>query len=606
MPITDLMPNPKQQYFLAAGIPLVGGKIYTYAAGTSTPKATYTDVSGTIPQANPIILNSRGEPSNAIYWSGSYKVEIRDALNNLIYTVDNFNTIFSSLSGPGGASLINYGSATLSTILATHFTYVVNSIAALSAIDTTLYSYALVTGYYAAGDGGGGNYYLDAADVTTPTNGGTVIAAIGGGRWKLQRGGLVSPRQFGAKGDFVADDTDALNRWTLYLMGGNAATNQHAGYGAAGTYKVTGAGWQVPVGDYMPNLFTDGADQFVIKGSVSPLMTISATGGSGMIPTVTWEGIKLDGVATGANEGVRVAGACFFTGRGWHFYRLGTAIRMYNIVAATFTEGVVFEDAYFDTSVTTWLQFSKSAGDASFRSSGLRNFKGNLGATAGPAILIDAGCVPYFGPMSGIIWCFNPNGVFIRNNSSQVPFIGNLDTETQAANTNKLTLADNAGSGYVFLQGSVSGWNYGSANLHLGKLVQDTNYFNANTGEGQMFQADTMSGQVVSTALGQRLKVPLTPGLTKPYLQWAAMMTVCATYTNGYYWQGVFLVLPGATDNIINSTALQSATVNNAGLIGAMTVSQGNDFNAWFDNPNLPAGGVLSYTIKYINGLIPQ
>jgi hypothetical protein len=113
--ITTLMPVPKQQYFAIAGIPLIGGKIYTYAAGTNNPKATYTDSAGTTPQANPIILNSRGEPANAIYWSGAYKVVVQDALGNIIYTVDNYNTdpaglwsIVATLLTAAGAGMVGF------------------------------------------------------------------------------------------------------------------------------------------------------------------------------------------------------------------------------------------------------------------------------------------------------------------------------------------------------------------------------------------------------------------------------------------------------------------------------------------------------------------
>lgn len=92
MPKTTLMPLPKQQFFTAVGTPLLGGKVYTYAAGTTSPKATFTDAAGTIPHKNPIVLNVRGEPPTAIFWSGNYRVEVRDALGGLIYTVDNYNT----------------------------------------------------------------------------------------------------------------------------------------------------------------------------------------------------------------------------------------------------------------------------------------------------------------------------------------------------------------------------------------------------------------------------------------------------------------------------------------------------------------------------------
>ena len=111
------MPVPKQQFFLAAGIPLVGGKIYTYAAGTTTPKNTYTDSAGVIPQANPIILNARGEPANAIFWSGAYKVEVHDALDNLIYTVDNYNTDPLGVAGISSTILASFASSTGSSLI---------------------------------------------------------------------------------------------------------------------------------------------------------------------------------------------------------------------------------------------------------------------------------------------------------------------------------------------------------------------------------------------------------------------------------------------------------------------------------------------------------
>ena len=41
-----------------SGNVLSGGKIYTYAAGTTTPAVTYTSSSGLIANGNPIILNS--------------------------------------------------------------------------------------------------------------------------------------------------------------------------------------------------------------------------------------------------------------------------------------------------------------------------------------------------------------------------------------------------------------------------------------------------------------------------------------------------------------------------------------------------------------------
>jgi hypothetical protein len=86
-----LTPSPKMQFFTAAGIPLVGGKLFTYASGTTVPLATYTDSTGNTANANPIILDSRGE---ANVWVGPsrYTFLLKDSLDNLIWSVDGVNT----------------------------------------------------------------------------------------------------------------------------------------------------------------------------------------------------------------------------------------------------------------------------------------------------------------------------------------------------------------------------------------------------------------------------------------------------------------------------------------------------------------------------------
>lgn len=68
--------------------PAVGWKIYTYETGTTTPKATFTDNAQTGTNANPTILNARGEAD--IWWSGAYKVVVKDSNDVTIYTVDNY------------------------------------------------------------------------------------------------------------------------------------------------------------------------------------------------------------------------------------------------------------------------------------------------------------------------------------------------------------------------------------------------------------------------------------------------------------------------------------------------------------------------------------
>jgi len=92
-----LSPSAKMAFVDAAGQPLVGGKLYTYIAGTTTLQTTYTDSSGTTANTNPIILDSRGE---ANVWLGGaiYKFILKDADDALIWTVDNISAPTSAVS----------------------------------------------------------------------------------------------------------------------------------------------------------------------------------------------------------------------------------------------------------------------------------------------------------------------------------------------------------------------------------------------------------------------------------------------------------------------------------------------------------------------------
>ena len=113
---TILSPAPKLQFFTEGGIPLAGGKLYSYAAGTTTPLATYTTSSGIQNNTNPIILDSRGE---AAVWLGaaSYKLKLTDSTDVEIWTVDNITTqdamnaltaFEASLASTQGSSLVGY------------------------------------------------------------------------------------------------------------------------------------------------------------------------------------------------------------------------------------------------------------------------------------------------------------------------------------------------------------------------------------------------------------------------------------------------------------------------------------------------------------------
>ena len=87
--MASLTPTPKQQFFDANGNPLVAGKVYTYAGGTTTPIATYTDQAGGTANTNPIILDSRGMANIWLQPTIAYKFLITDSNDVTQYTTDN-------------------------------------------------------------------------------------------------------------------------------------------------------------------------------------------------------------------------------------------------------------------------------------------------------------------------------------------------------------------------------------------------------------------------------------------------------------------------------------------------------------------------------------
>jgi hypothetical protein len=106
-----------QQFFDDNGVPLAGGLIYTYQAGSSTPLVTYTDNGGTIANANPIVLDASGRTPQQIWLltGYSYKFVLQNADAVLIQTLDNIypilqNAPVSAPAIPAGGIIIWSGS----------------------------------------------------------------------------------------------------------------------------------------------------------------------------------------------------------------------------------------------------------------------------------------------------------------------------------------------------------------------------------------------------------------------------------------------------------------------------------------------------------------
>jgi hypothetical protein len=178
------------QFFDNNGVPLSGGLLYTYLAGTTTATATFTSSTGLSAHSNPIVLDSAGRVPEEIWLTADtlYKFVLEDANNVLIGAWDN-------LPGISNANTLAADLANTSNI--------------------------------ALGDALIGFKQTFALGVMPGAVGKTLNN-------KMQD--LVSVKDFGAKGDGTTDDTASIQ----------AAINLACTYGGnvylpAGTYKISAA-----------------------------------------------------------------------------------------------------------------------------------------------------------------------------------------------------------------------------------------------------------------------------------------------------------------------------------------------------------------------------
>jgi hypothetical protein len=228
MPTVNLSPvgGAAAQFFDNAGNVLTGGKIFTYAAGTTTPEVTYTTNSGVIAHTNPIILDASGRvPSGGEIWltaNINYKFVLKDSNDVLIGTYDNISTFASD------ATLVTYTPASANAVQTTVARKLYQTVSVFDFM--TLAQQTDVTA---------GTLLLD---VTTP-----IQNAIN----SLERGVLIFP-----PGYYKTTSTIDI----LYKNDQNDATQSNfeiSAYGAKIDSTVTGT---------TPALYIEGCKRLIIRG----------------------------------------------------------------------------------------------------------------------------------------------------------------------------------------------------------------------------------------------------------------------------------------------------------------------------------------------------
>lgn len=239
------------QFFDGNGNPLTGGKLYTYAAGTTTPQVTYTSSAGSVLHSNPIILDAAGRvPGSSEIWladNGIYKFVLKDSNEVLQATWDQITGINSNFVNYTTETEVQTATAGQTVFTLTSVTYQpgtgnltvfvdgVNQYEGTSYIETDGTTVTFTAGLHV----GALVKFTTATQTTGNATDASVVTYdppfIGGVATTVETklAQYISVKDFGAVGDGSTDDTAAIQA-ALDVENGNVSV-----YFPRGVYKIT-------------------------------------------------------------------------------------------------------------------------------------------------------------------------------------------------------------------------------------------------------------------------------------------------------------------------------------------------------------------------------
>lgn len=594
------------QFLDNSGNPLSGGKIFTYAAGTTTPQASYTSASGVTAHSNPIILDAAGRVPSGEIWltdGSQYKFIIKTSTDVQIGSYDNIIGINSNFVNYTNSQEIQTATAGQTVFTLTTMVYQPGTNSLSVFVDGVnqygpgaLYAYqetsdTVVT--FTAGLHVGAEVkfttsainassYGDAQQISyTPPFTGSVATNV---EAKLSQ--YVSVKDFGATGDGVTDDTVAMQA---------AHNTGRTVFYPKGTYNFTTitipCGGIVGEGKLTILRTTDTSTADVITyTSVDPTGLLINTAG-GLFLNFTLLASTYTQKSAGA--GISIVPAPYSGSPNEDYLTILSGLYVRNLpIGASFVRGSFFSvrDCYF--ALFTIAGLYADINNATFQDNGDNEIIGNFfftNATIGPSargIWYRCGGARIIGNKvnGGLIGIdINPlrgTSIAIVANNSVENHTNNAIRAYIGSDFTPITVFD--GFSFVQIDGNqIGGYNLTGPAISFDSYASDPKFYNCSIQNNVIYNPSNTGSRAIDIRQVDRFIVAnnFVDSATVGY----GSLFVASSATSGLVTRNQFL--RAATSNILNSstsTALDEIVA---------------EYSTAYDPPSISAGATLTLVV---------